>query len=114
MLRQQRKQYLGSRTHLAAMRHMTAEHPTTGIGDGHVEMRAVRRHRPGDSQYFEVPTKFSREIGSGKPQLRDAKTADTLDDEGRAQRTFAQDGFNGGAQVIAGIQAQRKDLHGRS
>jgi len=58
------------------MRDVAAYHSTAGIGDAHVEVRAVARDRSAQSQDFKIAAQVVRLPRTGQSQSRATQTAD--------------------------------------
>jgi hypothetical protein len=76
---------------------MTTEHLTAGVGNGHMQVRAIRRYRASQGQYFEVAAKLGRSLGAGESQLGDAEAPDALDNERGARLALMKHVFDSAA-----------------
>ncbi len=111
MFRKKRQQYLRCCTDRATVSNVPPEHSTARIGNRHVQMRSIRCYGPGERQDFQIVTQLSQILISGKSQLGNAEAPDALDHKGRLQFDLRQQVFEGGTQIVAGMEAQRMCLH---
>ncbi|CAG9252706.1 hypothetical protein PUN4_190017 [Paraburkholderia unamae] len=111
MFGKQREQQFGRGADDAAARDMAAGHLAVRVGHGHMQMRAVGRHRAGQRQDFEVAVQRRGRFGAREAQLGHAQAADALNDEAGAHGAPAEYGFHGEAHVVARRQPNGMDLH---
>ena len=80
-IRKQEEEHLGGGAHDASVRNMTAHHSTAGIGDAHVDVRAIARDRSVQSQDFKIAAQVVRLACTGQSQPRATEATDSRDNK---------------------------------
>jgi hypothetical protein len=93
---------------------MATQDAAVRVRQRHMEVRTIRRERPGKREDLQVAAQFGWLLGPGEPQPCHVKTANALKYKGRIDALFAQCGLECGAHVLSGSEAQRKHSHGNA
>ena len=94
------------------MAKMTADHRSSAVGNGDVQVGAIGRERAGQAEDLQIATDRGGLSRPREAQLGQRQAADATDYTARLLLLLVHPGLQCPAQIVSGLEPQRHHLHG--